>query len=133
MVKSERDVVRKRWEALCVEWPQSGVPQKTFCAQRGVDYKAFSNWRGRNQAFVARIAEQGTGATLPEKPDTRLVPLQVMTDDPRPLPRYVPQRGGSAASPPITITTCAGHKLQVENGFNEQTLLRVLKTLKEAA
>lgn len=67
MMKSERDVVRKRWEALCVEWQQSGEPQKTFCAQRGVDYKAFSNWRGRNQAVVAHIAEQGAGDPPPEK------------------------------------------------------------------
>ncbi|MDO8775729.1 MAG: hypothetical protein Q7K57_44915 [Burkholderiaceae bacterium] len=132
MVKSARDVVRKRWEALCVEWQQSGVSQKAFCAKRGVDYKAFSNWRGRNQDVVARIAAQGMEAT-PSTPYHQLVPLQVMRDDLRPSPKQVSPNLRRIASPPINITTCHGHKLQVEDGFNEHTLLRVLRTLKEAA
>lgn len=132
MVNTAKDLSPKSWEALCVDWLQSGLPQKDFCKQRGISYKVFVNWRGRNKEVLARIAPQ-TATTLPKKSPPPLIPIQVLDDDSKHSQRPESSSVRRSASSPITITTCAGHRLQVEDGFNEQTLLRVLRTLKEAA
>lgn len=80
MVKTAKNLSSKSWEALCVEWSQSGLSQKAFCAQRGVDYKVFVNWRVRNKAIVARVAARATAAT-PQKSNHQLIPIRVVGSD----------------------------------------------------
>lgn len=131
-MKSAKDLNPKEWKALCAEWPLSGLSQKVFCAERGINYKAFVNWRGRHKTAVTRIAARRTEAAS-AKPPIALMPVQILDGETVASPKLEQQRANRAISSAITITTRSGHQLHVEDGFNEQTLLRVLRTLKEAA
>ncbi len=132
MVNSAKDSSFKAWEALSLEWSQSGLPQKEFCEQRGINYKTFANWRSRNNAAVRGTAKRSVKVARQE-PHHPLIPLQVIEAEAgHPLPKLRSEVNSSASSP-ITIITSLGHRLLIEDGFDEKTLLRVLRVLKDAA
>lgn len=132
MVNSVKDSSFKAWEALSLEWSQSGLPQKDFCEQRGINYKTFVNWRSRNNAAIRRTAKRTVKAACKESHHP-LIPLQVIeAETGHPLPKPWPEVNGSASSP-ITIVTSSGDRLLIADSFDEKTLLRVLRVLKEAA
>lgn len=132
MVSSVKDSSVKAWEALSLEWSQSGLPQKDFCEQHGVNYKTFVNWRSRNNAATRRTAKRAVKVARKKSP-LPLIPLQVIeAETGHPLPNRRPEVKGPAPSP-ITIVTSSGDRLLITDGFDEKTLLRVLQVLKEAA
>lgn len=132
MVRTVRDLNRQSWEAICTEWSQSGLSKKAFCAQRGISYTAFVSWCGRNKAVVAHIPAPTTSRHS-RRAEQQLIPVKVVAGNTGHPPRQEQPCHGHLTSSLITITTPAGLKLNVEDGFNEQTLLRVLRTLREAA
>lgn len=130
MVKSAKDSSFKAWEALSLEWSQSGLQQKDFCEQRGINYKTFVNWRSRNNAATPRAAKRAVKTSRQESP---LIPLQVIeTETGHSLLKSKPGVKSSESSA-ITIITPSGSRLLIEDGFDEKTLLRVLRVLKDAA
>lgn len=132
MVSSVKNSSFKAWEALSLEWSQSGLPQKDFCEQHGVNYKTFVNWRSRNNAALRRTSKRTVKVARKESPYP-LIPLQVIEADAgHPLPTPRPEVSSSAPSP-VTIITSSGDRLLITDGFDEKTLLRVLRVLKEAA
>lgn len=116
MVNSVKDSSFKAWEALSLEWSQSGLPQKDFCEQRGINYKTFANWRSRNNAATRRTAKRTVKVARKESLHP-LIPLQVIEAEAgHPLPKRRPEVNSSAPSP-ITVITSSGDRL----------LMRVLK------
>lgn len=129
MVRTVRDLNRLSWEAIYIEWSQSDLSKRAFCAQRDISYKTFVSWCGRNKDVVARIPAPATNRRR-RRTEQPLIPIHVVAgDQSHPSRRERPCQLPATA---ITITTPGGLSLQVNDGFNEQTLLRVLKTLKEA-
>ncbi len=120
------------WAALSEKWTASGLPQKDFCAQRGIDYKTFVYRRSKckpiNKGSVA------LKIVAPPSKVSKLVPLNVF-EGVAPAPTESANHAQSPLSPRssgITITTPTGHCIQIQDDFDEQTLLRVLKALKAA-
>ena len=132
MVNSVKNSSFKAWETLSLEWSQSGLPQKDFCEQRGINYKTFVNWRSRNNAAIRRTAKRTVKVARKES-HPPLIPLQVIeAETGHSLPKPRSEVKGPAPSP-ITIVTSSGDRLLIADGFDEKTLLRVLRVLKEAA
>lgn len=130
MVNSVKDSSFKAWEALSLEWSQSGLQQKDFCEQRGINYKTFVNWRSRNNAATPRAAKRAVKTSRQESP---LIPLQVIETETGHSLLKSKLGVKSSASSAITIITPSGSRLLIEDGFDEKTLLRVLRVLKDAA
>lgn len=125
-----KDSSFKAWEALSLEWSQSGLPQKEFCEQRGINYKTFVNWRSVNKVATPRAVKRTAKASRQKSP---LIPLRVLeTEDGHSPLKPAPEMKNSASSA-ITIVMPSGNRLLIEDGFDEKTLLRVLRVLKDAA
>lgn len=131
MVRTVRDLNRQSWEAIYIEWSQSELSKRAFCTQRDISYKTFVNWCGRNKEVVARIPAPVTKRRA-RRVEPQLIPVRVEAGDTSHSSRLEWPNPVHPATASITITTPTGLSLQIEDGFNEQTLLRVLKTLKEA-
>lgn len=130
MVNSAKDSSFKAWEALSLEWSQSGLPQKEFCEQRGINYKTFVNWRSVNKVATPRAVKRTVKASRQKSP---LIPLRVIETDEGHSPLTPKPKVKSSTSSAITIVMPSGNRLLIEDGFDEKTLLRVLRVLKDAA
>jgi len=131
MVRTVRDLNSPSWEAIYVEWSQSSLSKRAFCAQRDIRYKTFMSWCVRNKDLVAQVPAPAKNHR--SRRAVQLIPVQVVAGDLGHPSGQNQFNKGNPASAPIAITTPAGLILHIDDSFNEQTLLRVLKTLKEAA
>lgn len=132
MVKTGKKQDSLSWAALSEEWVASALPQKVFCSQRGIDYKAFV-YR-RSQCKPVNAGAVALKIVAPPSKVSKLVPLNVF-EGVAPAPAesvHLHARAQATRSSGISITTPAGHCIQIHDDFNEQTLLRVLKALKVA-
>jgi hypothetical protein len=124
MVKVKDKHSREAWIALSAEWSRSGLQQKQFCNQRGIDYRAFVNWRNRNKATIAE-AEKATKRTNQAGFVTAtLIDLDLLSPSGKSL-----SSKDHKQFTPISISTRAGHTIHIGDNFNEQTLLRLLKVM----
>lgn len=56
----QRDTaVREQMFSMIVEWQQSGLNQKSFCAQRDIVYHVFHYWYRRYRLFHASSKPEG--------------------------------------------------------------------------
>lgn len=114
-------------ELLSKDWEQSGLTQREFCSQRGVDFKKFSNWRQRNPLACNR-SQSSSAITVPKN----LLPVEVVDDQPegKATAQQSLDRAGCGS---ITLTTPSGYTIHLEDDFKSNVLFRLLKTLKEIA
>lgn len=133
MVKTGKKQDSLSWAALSKEWSASGLPQKVFCTQRGIDYKSFVYQRSKCKPVCnSSVALQ---IVTPPSKVSKLVPLNVFEGvAPVPTEFAHPTPGTHQRSPRrgITVTSQSGYCIQIHDDFNEQTLLRVLNALKSA-
>lgn len=128
MVKAKDKLSHAAWLALSADWSRSGSQQKAFCNQRGIDYRAFVNWRNRNKATIAETETATTIANQPGFVPATLVDLDLLGSSGKSL-----SSKDHRQFPPISISTRAGHTIYIGDNFNEQTLLRLLKVMDATA
>lgn len=114
---SEAGVVRKRRsrgevEALVAEFEASGLMRAAFCQQRGLAVGTLDKYRRRVQSEP----ESGTGT---------LVPVEVVSSPSRYAERET--RDGV-----LVVTLRSGRRVEVDRGFDAQTLERLLAVLDRA-
>ena len=99
---------RSRAEAdrLVSEFERSGLRRKEFCAARGLAVHTLDAWRRR----VAQ--SQG---------DEKIVPVEIVADRGRPA--------SEAWSGQFRIVLAAGHRIEVEPGFDAAELRRLIAVL----
>lgn len=49
----------EQWQSLVDQWPGSGLSATRFCAERGIGYASFCQWR-------KRINDEGGGDSAPQ-------------------------------------------------------------------
>ena len=95
---------RRFWQAHIVAWEQSGNSQSAYCRDNNLPLKSFNYWRNK---FCDR------------KPPVTFVPVAVKT------PSF--PSGGSGTS--LKLLTRSGYGIEIGDGFNQETLKKLLNTL----
>jgi hypothetical protein len=96
---------RKFWEDHLRQWQDSGLSQSGYCRAHGLSDKSFIYWK-------KRIAAAGVAVSLVEVPRFESMPVQPSI---QPLRLIVGDRYG----------------IEIERGFDEMTLDRLLRVLEE--
>lgn len=104
---------REQWAALVQECEASGESQRRFCAAHGIGQSSLRYWKRRLKQRCT--AEDRSGAR-----DTRLVPVKVLSDTSAPA--------GSG----VAVVSARGIRVEIAQGFDAATLLRVLAALEAA-
>jgi hypothetical protein len=96
---------RNFWETHLQAWQASGVSQAGYCRKHGLSHKSFVYWKKR--LVSARVS-----ASLVE------------------VPRY---QSAPVLSPckPFRLMLGNRYGIEIERGFDEQTLARLLRVLEE--
>ena len=107
-IKDNREKVsaekRRFWQAHIVSWEQSGKSQSAYCRDNNLPLKSFNYWRNK---FIVR-----------ETPVT-FVPVSVKIPP--------PPSGKSGTS--LKLLTRSGYGIEIGDGFNPDTLKKLLNTL----
>ena len=111
---SEAGVVRKRRsraevEALVAEFEASGLMRAAFCQQRGLAVGTLDKYRRRVQSKP----QSGSGA---------LVPVEVFSSPSR-------HAEGETRDGVLVVELRSGRRIEVDRGFDAQTLDRLLAVL----
>jgi hypothetical protein len=96
---------RKFWKEHLRQWQESGLSQAGYCRSHGLSDKSFVYWK-------KRVLPSGGLVSLVEVP--RLQPMAVLPSR-RPLRLMLGNRYG----------------IEIERGFDEETLDRLLRVLEE--
>jgi hypothetical protein len=103
------------WREIFREQARSGQSHSAFCRERSISLHSYFWYRRRLGWPKARRA----AAPAPESP--KLVPVRITTN-----PDSSPGKGA------IEVVLAAGQYLRVSRGFDEETLLRLLRLLEGA-
>ena len=96
---------RKFWENHLRAWQASGLSQAGYCREHGLSDKSFVYWKKR--LVPARVA-----VSLVEVPRYQAAPML-------------------CASRPLRLMLGNRYGIEIEQGFDEQTLERLLRVLEE--
>ena len=111
---------REFWQAHVEAWRESGLTQRAYCREHELSEMQLSHWKHRLQKTRRRA-----GST------SRLVPVRVLGES---TPRStevdghnarVGHRGGD-----LTLVFSNGWRLEIGEGFNLDTLSRVLEAVR---
>jgi transposase-like protein len=102
----------EHWAELVNEYESSGESQRGFCARRGIGQSTLRYWRRRLQESAGEAPSRG-GA--------QFVAVKVRQDE------------SSATASGLSIVAGHGLRVEVARGFDEQTLERVLVSLRALA
>ena len=103
------------WREIFREQARSGRSHSAFCRERSISLHSYFWYRRRLGWPKAKKA----GAPAPQSP--KLVPVRITAN-----PNSSPGIG------PIEVSLAAGRCLRVSPGFDEETLLRLLRLLEGA-
>ena len=95
---------RRFWQAHIVAWEQSGNSQSAYCRDKNLPLKSFGYWRNK---------------FIPRKPPVTFVPVSVKIPP--------PPSGWSGTS--LKLLTRSGYGIEIGDGFNPETLKKLLNTL----
>jgi hypothetical protein len=114
MPRAQRDAA---WRQIFRDQTASGLSHSDFCRERSIPFHSYFWYRRRLQAPVAEAARRPERPAIP----SRLVPVRVTTTS-----RSSPDRGS------IEVVLASGRCLRVSRGFDEETLLDLLRLLEGA-
>ena len=92
------------WQAHIETWKQSGISQTAYCRSKGLSWRSFGYWKKK---FYSR------------KPPLTFVPVTIK--------RFPPPAGPPGTS--LKLLTRSGYGIEIGDGFNPDTLKKLLNTL----
>jgi hypothetical protein len=96
---------RKFWENHLRDWEASGLSQAGYCRKHGLSHKSFVYWK-------KRLMPAGVAVSLVEVPRFQSTSI------------VVPSR-------PLRLMFGNRYGIEIERGFDEQTLNRLLRVLED--
>lgn len=119
---------RAEWAKRVERWRDSGLSAKEFASQTGLNASTLTywSWKLRAGAAIVRPADSGgsDGVAAPRKPSRGK----------KNVPRFVEVCAASspASGMPLELVLSRGICLRVPPGFDEATLVRVMRAVEAA-
>ncbi len=108
---SKRARNRDRWHARIEDWKQSNITQQTYCREHHLGLSTFRRW---NRIFQKESTEARHDGGAPG-----FLPIKLVND--------------LVSSPGLTLVLKDEVRIEIANGFDGETLTRLLAVLKQAA
>jgi len=106
-------------ERLVLEFEQSGLRRKAFCAEHGLSVATLDNYRRRGRSVERRRPQSQTASR-------RILPVELLNS-------IVPTRCSAAESrSALWVELANGRRNAVASGFDASTLERLLVVLEKA-
>jgi transposase len=115
---------RSEWAKRVERWKDSGLSAKEFAAETGVKSSSLSYWKWKLGTDIERGGERIAAVTVDRKPRASRKPS-------RRAAGFVEVSAGTVTttSSMLEIMMSGGARVRVPAGFDEETLMRVVRVL----
>jgi hypothetical protein len=117
---------RAEWEKRVQRWKDSGLSAKEYAAETGLNATTLANWHWKLSPGAATAdAENEPGPTR----ITKIAPTSAVS-----AARFVEVRGPApdVEVAPLELVMSRGIRLRVPTGFDEATLIRLVRAVESA-